>query len=404
MEALAIGGKFCMSAEFVTPIYIIQGKITNPKDCVVMFDSPNGSEHPVRLTYDDFTLPDGKNMRFGVAVPEWPKIARRLTVVTMGRTNYIKMFLNTARELVDREFLVLIPALPNQDLTDRFLKGKKRQRDYVPSIDYYVRCMDAFDEGVVKGYRDFFGPQLNLSLSMGSLVNTEWMAKQAAEDALEDKVAAAILKAPPYGFTTKPMRKILTDAAMGLFGRQKSLIDSKERVEISPFIKALSRIFVSVGLGKTYAWGQTDYNPEDPVFLHELLTLITNDNEYIEQVKKDLNDNEDLVVGDVTWRTLYAMIQSIERLHRSNDVEKITTPTLFAIGEYDELTPPRLTEDLRSRFPNGSTAIIPGALHDLQGQKKPIRKVMWEEYFDPFLEEYMPVRRAPARSLYEAAQ
>jgi lysophospholipase len=289
---------------------------------------------------------DGRRLRYALL---WPKREPRGTIViAAGRREFIeKKYYEIGQDFIQRGYRIILFEWRGQGLSDRFLDGDKRQRDYISDFSIHQHDLSTFFEGVV--YPNKQGPILLNGHSMGSHLLLRWVVENPSAP-----IAGVILTAPMLAL------------AGGL---------------AHTTVHALSWSAIKLGYGDDYASAQHDYNQQDKLFTGNPLT---HDPARFTILEKYFKAYPDMVVGGVTWEWLHAATKSMQITQRRPLLEQIKIPVLTLTGSRDRVTPFVEMQRYLDIIPHAENVIIPGALHDIMGEVESSRADAWTR-IDRFL-------------------
>jgi lysophospholipase len=295
-------------------------------------------------------LDDNHRARYVVLEPEIPPCATLL--IAPGRREFIeKKDAEMGAEFRTRGFRVIIFEWRGQGLSDRFLNGAKRQRDYIPDFNVHLHDLRSFHRAVVQP--NITGPFIVSGHSMGGHLMLRWLA--------EDRpgVAAAIL--------TAPMLALAPPLAHGI-------------------ARSLCTVALRIGKDDDYTLAQHDYDDSDRAFLHNPLTR---DPDRFAIIQNYFDAFPDMVVGGVTWRWLQAALHSMHIIQKPDYLRAVRTPLLALAGSHDYVTPARQLARHIAHVPQAEFISLEGARHDVMNEIDSCRMETWR-HIDRFLGRLFP--------------
>ncbi len=289
---------------------------------------------------------DGGHLRYALL---WPKGEPRGTIlVAPGRREFIeKKHLEVGEDFIKRGYRLVMFEWRGQGLSDRFLDGDKRQRDFVPDFTIHIRDLSSFYERVVKPNQR--GKLLLCGHSMGSHLFLRWLIENPALD-----VAGAILTAPML--------------ALGGHVAHNSA-------------NLLSWSATKLGYGYDYAYAQHDYDQQDMLFDGNPLTHDAMRFAVLEQYFKAYPQ---MTVGGVTWEWIHAAMRSMHVTQRRHSLAQVKYPILTMTGARDRVTPLSETQRYLALLPHAENVTINHSLHDIMAETDACRTEAWG-HIDHFL-------------------
>lgn len=148
------------------------------------------------------------------------------------------------------------------------------------------------------------------------------------------------------------------------------------------FARALAEASCAVGLHGAYVPGRRDYGPHERVFAANPLT---SDEVRFLRMHAFIDRDLALALGGPTLGWLRAGLRSSALLLDPAYAGAIATPNLVVCAGDDRIVDNRATYRLcRSGLPNARIETIPGARHELLGERDDLREVFWS-LFDGFV-------------------
>lgn len=305
---------------------------------------------PPILSHKFHDCGSGKMMRYALLEP--PQ-ARGTVLIAPGRREFIeKKHAELGTELLQRGFRLVFFEWRGQGLSDRFLGGIKRQRDYAQDFKIYLDDLSSFYGQVVQPFQT--GPLILFGHSMGSHILLRWLVERKPLG-----IAGAVLTAPMLALASLPVHAVA---------------------------RSLSWTSVRLGHGTDYAPAQHDYGPQDRTFHHNPLT---HDETRFALMERYFAAYPDMTVGGVTWAWLDAALKSMHDMQHRHYFERFTLPLLAITGGADRVTPPPELERILKRIPKAQSKVIPHALHDIMNEADSYRGHAWR-HIDAFLAQVMP--------------
>jgi len=308
-------------------------------------------DHLDTLIYHFYRLADGGRLRFTIREPV--TVARGTVIVAPGRREFIeKKYAEVGQPFVEKGYRVVLFEWRGQGLSDRFLTGANRQRDYITDFDQHLRDFDAFYQAVLRPYSA--DPLILCGHSMGSHLLLRWMTEYD-----HAAITGAIVTAPMLALASLPVHGVAQAAAW------------------------LSSKF---GHGEEYAAGQHDYDDRDSRFPGNPLSQ---DEQRFGIMERYFTSQPDMTVGGVTWGWLLAALRSMHQLQRPSALKRIGCPVLAITGGRDGVTPPHELAHYLKYVPRAENIVIPGALHDIMNELDLYRLEAWRQ-IDDFLGRIIP--------------
>ncbi len=239
-----------------------------------------------------------------------------------------------------------------QGLSDRFLNGPKRQRDYVSDFSIYLDDLSSLYAKIVQPFQT--GPLILCGHSMGAHLILRWLVERRPQD-----IAGVLLTAPMLALASLPVHAVA---------------------------RSMTWASVHLGHGTDYAPAQHDYNIHDSTFTNNPLT---HDAGRFAIMEKYFTAHPEMTVGGVTWGWLDAALKSMHYVQHRSYFERLTVPVLSITGGSDHVTPPNELERIIKRMKSGKHQVISHALHDVMNEMDAYRNEAWR-HIDAFLARIMP--------------
>jgi lysophospholipase len=294
--------------------------------------------------YAFYNLTDGARLRYAIFDPAGTPCGTFL--VLAGRREFIeKKAIEVGSDLLARGYRIILFDWRGSGLSSRLLSGARRQCDHATDLDIFVEDLRALIRDVVRPRQT--GPFFIFAHSLGALLGARWLME---------------------GKDVPPIKAVILTAPALALG-------------VPFFSRAISRIFVKLGLGERYAAAQHDYDDRDRRFERNVLS---HDRARFMVIEKYFDANPELRVGGVSWGWLAAALKAIRQLEQPGALEGITMPVLGLFAGKDIVTPPSKTIPLLRRMPRAEAVLIRGARHDLMNEEDRYRFDAWR-HIDLFL-------------------
>lgn len=297
------------------------------------FPAPASSRLPVA---------DGMEIRVGTWRPEGPP--RGTVVLLHGRSEFLEKYAETAADWTRRGFAVVGLDWRGQGLSSRF--PGVGTAGHVPDFDEYLRDLDAL---LARGMEGAPRPWILFGHSMGGHVALRFLARG------DDRFAAAVLSAPMTDIRTDPFPRWLA--------------------------AAVARTASALGAGRSYAFGQGDWDPTAESFAGN---PVTSDERRWRVHRAGFEGSAELVVGGVTFGWLAAAFRSVDALSAPGAPERIRVPTLFVVARDDALVPSATQLAVAGRVPGAAVRVHADSRHEPFMEADPIRDRVWADV-DAFL-------------------
>lgn len=291
----------------------------------------------------------GKQMRYALLEPQNP---RGTILIAPGRREFIeKKHAELGDAFLQRGFRIVFFEWRGQGLSDRFLSGLKRQRDYITDFSIYLDDLSSLYAKIVQPFQT--GPLFLCGHSMGSHLLLRWIVERQPRN-----TAGAILTAPMLALASSPAHTIA---------------------------RGMTWMSMHLGHGSDYAPGQHDYAVQDRTFANNPLTQ---DEERFALMEKYFAAYPDMTVGGVSWAWLDAALKSMHLMQHRAYFERMNVPVLTISGSKDRVTPPHELSRTLKRIRGAQNQIVPFALHDIMNELDIYRLQAWQ-HIDKFLERVM---------------
>jgi lysophospholipase len=294
--------------------------------------------------YHYLLSPDGLKLRYG----HWQcghRPCQGTVVVLGGRGEFAEKYHETITDLLDRGFDAFCLDWRGQGLSQRLLPDASK--GYVQSYDQYICDLDFFLETTVsdKGRAPF----LLMAHSMGANIALQLLRRSPG------KIHKAVLLAPMVDIQTAPI-----PGAVVRWCSQLSLKLGWETANI-PMLRyddTYRRSFES--------------------------NHLTHDRKRFDTLRKMLEENSQLAVGNITFGWLAATLTAIDRLGRPDFLAPITTPLLWVLAGRDRVVSNGAARVMAGRIPSSWMVTIDGAYHEILQEQDQLRDQFWKA-FDPFV-------------------
>lgn len=302
----------------------------------------------------------GLRLRLGFWRPSGA--ARGTVFVSPGRSEPIEKYYETVRDLLSRQFCVVVHDWRGQGLSARLLpdrlKGHARSADEF--LDDYQRLLDGFEDRAPK-------PWLMIGHSMGAALNLNTLTKG------EERFAGALL--------INPMLRVKTG--------KHSLWSVTFQTDWK----------VRHGQG-------TDYVPDlfDDPFEHTFEEdALSHDPRRYELWREQLFACPHLAVGTPTWGWLHFALKIGDTLlkDKAKVLKKVRTPVSIVCSGEDSIMHKSFAKIMSKKLLKGHYVEIAGADHEILMESDEYRQPFWAE-FDALAEETVPRAGAEFKSVADA--
>ncbi len=284
-------------------------------------------------------------VRFGIWSASKPD-SHGTILLLPGRTEFIEKYFEVIRDLLARNYSVLIMDWPGQGLSARPLSN--RYKHHLASFDPVVASLgDLLRLDVT---RELPRPLHLLAHSMGGHLSLRYLGDY------DHEIKKAVFSSPMIDLLYPGMPRSL--------GRL--------------LIKTMS-VF---GFSERYAPGNMDYGSLQRSAVG--MALLTSDPERFQDEHFLIDRNPDLALGGVTYGWLQAAQRSIDLLASPGYAEGLSMPILIVQAGSDRLIDKARVALFAHRLPNGQLEFIEEARHEILKERDSIRDQFWT-HFDKFM-------------------
>ena len=278
---------------------------------------------------------EGRSLR-ACLVPAGNKPPRGTVIVCPGRTEFIEKYFETARDLQDRGFAIVILDWPGQGLSDRLLDDPKKGH-----IDRFETFMSALSKGLDAMPGDLPRPYVSLAHSMGGAIALAAIVKKLV------RVDAAAFTAPMWG------------------------------LPVNLAVRYLIWAMRAVGRSGDYAQQPgPDETFETNIVTHDRARW---------QLQRDLIDAApELEVGPMTWGWLGASLDILDQTRKPALLRGIDCPVLVASAGEEQLVDNKAHARIAKHIPDCTHFTIDAARHEILMETDASRAEFWAA-FDRFL-------------------
>jgi lysophospholipase len=279
--------------------------------------------------------------------------ARGSVVINTGRTESLEKYFETAIELSQRGFAVLMHDWRGQGLSGRLLSDPLRGHveDFDDFIADFRLVLDSWSHRLPE-------PWLLVGHSMGGALGLLALALARGER----RFAGAVFAAPMFGIVMSPMNRLAS--------------------------RPLSRLAHAFGRGQDYVMGQGEGataafegNPltHDPVRYRRMYDL--------------LEAEPRLALGGPTWGWLNAALKATAWLRRAPELASVRIPVTILSAEADSIVENSAQAEVAARLPDARLQTVPDSRHEILQETDERRAVFWKA-FDALAERAAPVSAA----------
>jgi lysophospholipase len=315
-----------------------------------------GNPAPAGITVQNLRTLNGVRLRCAVS-PSSIDATRGTVILLQGRNEAIEKYFETIADLNRRGYMVVTFDWRGQGGSDRLLR--RSRLGHVRHFGQYVGDLECVIQDIV--LPDCRGPYAILAHSMGALVALRASAR------LTNIVERMVLCAP--------------------------LIAFKQRRMGTRAINRLARAASLVGLGRM----PVPMRPERGTTLAS--NVLTSDGRRFRRNRDLLEEAPQLFVGKPTMSWLAAVTGAMVRLDDSDEIARLSVPTLMICAGGDEVVGTASAERLAWRMRSGSSLTIPFARHELLQEADRYREPLLEA-FEAFTGTALPL---PERLLPDPA-
>lgn len=290
----------------------------------------------------------GHHIRYGFCKAANPK---SLAVIAPGRTETSEQYFEFIRDLLARNFSVIIMDWQGQGGSYRYNGDNSRQTSM--GFDYDLDDFDAFYQ-MIDTVDDFAAlPKCLIAHSMGGHLTMRYLVTHP------NHFKCAVMVAPMIGI------------------KMSSLVE--------PIAHSITSIAGLFGQSNQYAPGFQSWSPT----VHDTFKSLISSDETRREVQKYWYDNNaSLQCGGVTYGWLHEALKSIQNLKGSPLLSDINIPILFTIAEDDAVVSNNATIELAKRIPNAVLENIPESQHGIIMERDEIRNTFLRT-FDGFTQKHL---------------
>ncbi|HIF25387.1 MAG TPA: alpha/beta hydrolase [Micavibrio sp.] len=317
---------------------------TNPPEIEERFLTPKG------WRWHAFKNPRGYKIRFGSVAPE-SGIPDAVVIVLQGLSEYTEKYFELANDLLSRNLSFWMIDWQGQGASDRHLEDRQKRhssgfQDDINDLHYFI--MEYVKHSAVHPDVGRI-PLVMLGHSMGANIGMRYLHDYP------DMFACAAFTSPMFGIGA--LKNLPRWLSYGLVGCMQEAFD---------------RSYVEFG-GKEWNAAMRDAPKKDIFSSDEARKKIHN---------LWMEHDPQLQVGNVTYGWLYEAVASCNRLHKKGYVERIETPTLFAIPGHEKLVDNKAARKVIKRMPNATTLELPDAKHEILMETDEIRNAFLNEFME----------------------
>lgn len=330
-------------------------KNSQPRKKPAKLDSlePRFAEPPGWI-WDNFTSPNGGNIRYGHIKPEGE--IKGTVVILPGRTEFGEKYFEAARDLMRRGYEVWTMDWKGQGGSDRHLPNtfKDHKNDYADD----VADLHHFMTHVFKPSND--GPVMMSAHSMGGHIGLRYLHDH------KGVFDCAAVTSPMLDIHTAPFPRSM----------------ARKLAQLAEKFGHTDKYVIGGGDNEH---GKGNYSEEkvstDPVrrMVHNYWT----------------GKKPELALGSPTFGWLNETFKSIDIVYDEDYLKAIKTPVLLGIGMDDTVVDVPAQQRAGNILPNATTVEITGARHEIWMESNDKRN-KWIKAFDDFTAKYMRPQNGPS--------
>lgn len=276
---------------------------------------------------------EGRRLRMCIAPGMDENAVRGTVIICPGRTEFIEKYFETARELQDMGFAILILDWPGQGLSDRLLPDALKGH-----IDNFQTFMNALHKALDQLSDTLPRPHVSLAHSMGGAIALAAITQKLVE------VDAAAFSAPMWG---------LKNRFMGM--------------------KYLAWAMRTLGQGNNFAM-----KPGPRGTFEE--NYVTHDQHRWDIQEKLIDASPDLELGPITWRWLSASLDVIDRFAKPAALANVNCPVLIATAGEEALVDNDSHHRISRHLTNVERIYLENARHEILMETNDIRDQFWAAF------------------------
>ncbi len=276
---------------------------------------------------------EGRRLRMCVAPALNPSAPRGTVIVCPGRTEFIEKYFETARELQEMGFAILILDWPGQGLSSRLLPDARKGH-----IDRFSTFMNALKKALDEMQDELPRPLVSLAHSMGGAIALAAITKKLIE------VDAAAFSAPMWGLKSR---------FMGM--------------------KYLAWSMKTLGQGNKFA-----IKPGPRGSFEE--NIVTHDRGRWDMQEALISASPDLELGPITWSWLGASLDVIDAFAKPTALAHVNCPVLIATAGEEELVDNDSHHRISRHLTNVERIYLPNARHEILMETDDIRAQFWAAF------------------------
>ncbi len=304
-------------------------------------------KEPDRFQWGTFQNDDGASVRYGHISPDEKTESKGTVVLLPGFRESIEKYFETAQDFTDRGYSVWLMDWRGQGGSERYL-DKAPQKAHSEGYDAQVRDLDHFVKNVVEVEDE--KPLLMAAHSMGGHLGLRYLKEHAGH------FDGAMMTAPMLDIKTGALPKHIA--------------------------RTLAKHAVNGKKGDKYIPGGSDWSRSE--FKGNKLT---GDEERFEMFQDILDNNEDLQIGDATYRWVHEAFQSIDKLTDEDYIRAIDTEILMATPGQDDVVDVGAQDRAAKQLPRCTQIPFPNSRHELWMETDDMRDE-WLKHCDDFLQKF----------------
>lgn len=340
-----------------------------------------------QFDFDFFTSKDNQQIRWGYMRARLPSVQQKIVgsksrseskgvlLLLNGRTEFMEKYRAVASRLSSMGYHVISFDWRGQGLSVRELSN--HDKGYVRDFHIYINDLALFYNLHVEPRSiELKLPVTILAHSMGGHIALRFLSQFSNSsftshtdstsnnsNALSSHINIQNIK---KAILISPMIDIVTSPIQGDYATVIADWGSRR----------LAYLAVKAGLGGNYIPGGKDYCRKNVQFKDNLLTHDW-DNFWLEHM--EIEKNQNLALGGVTWGWLKAAFDSIAILKDDRYLSCIKTAVVIFSAEEDRVVSNKAQQSICNSLPNGKFISIPKARHEILFETVRTRELLWSK-------------------------